>query len=108
MTDELKPLTRSDLKIERDKFKIVKLREYVKETVEKIYYGVRKAVVEVEETCMHGNYYHVINWQTYWDVKLVAEAICEELDPLFPSDFEINIGRIGECYEHDRCIHIKW
>jgi hypothetical protein len=99
----MEPFTRADLEFQRDAYAISKMREYVKESVEKIYYGARKVAVERSSQ----SFYYTVREQTHVDVVTIAETIRDDLTTLFP-DFTIEIGMVNDGYNRSRYICVKW
>jgi hypothetical protein len=99
----MEPFTRADLEFQRDAYALSKMREYVKDSVEKIYYGVRKVAVERSSH----SFYYTVHEQNHVDVVTIVERIREELVELFP-DFIIVIGIVNDGLNRSRYIYVKW
>jgi len=100
----MQPFTRALMEFQRDAYAMSKRREYIKESVEKIYYATIEASVKRSS---HSFYYTVRDITYIADAVSISESIQDELKELFP-DFTINIGDVTSGYDRSRYICVKW
>ena len=101
------PFTRKDLEFRREAYATAKARTFVKESVETIYYGVRKVSVERSSSSFYHTISNILDHDEYIDIDDLATSIREELVTLFP-DFQISVGHVNDGYNRSRCICVKW
>jgi hypothetical protein len=100
------PYTRKDLEFQREAYATAKARRFVKESVETIYYSVRKVSVERSSR----DFYHTISSvldYLYINIDDLATSIRDELVVLFP-DFTIKIEVVNDGCNRSRYICVKW
>jgi hypothetical protein len=100
----MQPFTRALMEFQRDSYAMSKRKEYIKDTVEKIYYATIEASVKRSS---HSFYYTVRSVTYIADAISLSEAIRDELQVLFP-DFTISIGDVTDGYNNSRYICVKW
>lgn len=101
------PYTRKDLEFQREAYATEKARTFVKESVETIYYSVRKVSVERSSRSFYHTISGTLDHDEYIDIDDLANSIRDELVTLFP-DFQISVGNVNDGYNRSRYICVKW
>jgi hypothetical protein len=95
------------MEFQRKAYATTKAHTFVKESVETIYYSVRKVSVERSSSSFYHTISNILDHDEYIDIDDLATSIREELVTLFP-DFRIDIGIVNDGYNRSRFICVNW